>query len=459
MKVADLREVTLTLIAPGRVDSPPTGNTAADRPQQDPLRTEGEHIVTLLPEHSWVVLQELEDLQSEARLYLQRLDDRRGLFGIESTWELCTQRPTVILAGIGATGYQTACHLRVTSIDRFTRPKQEALKELAETLHPEELVLIACHNDGSRERLQELLKEHGGALQQRMQICVGHVAKGFRLVSDNLVVLSDNELFGRTEVVRTPRKKSRIESRAIDSFLDLAEGDLIVHLSHGIGRYRGMKLLNKEGQQEEHMDLEFKEGVHLFVPVSLIHLVQKYVGGGKTAPELTKVGGTGWAKKKQKVAEAVSDMAADMLKLQAERDAKPGLACPPDSHWMQEFEAAFPYTETDDQLRAIQESKEDQERPRPMDRLICGDVGYGKTEVAMRAAFKAVDAGRQVAILVPTTVLAEQHFRSFSERMAEFPVTLASLSRFKTAKEQKETLEALATGAVDVVIGTHRLVS
>lgn len=470
-KVADLREVTLTLLTGGRVGDG-EGQSAKGQvaegsafsvpaldARHSALGADSEHIVTLLPEHSWIVLQELEDLQSEARLYLQRLDDRRGLFGVEATWELCTRRPTIYLAGIGATGYQTACHLRVTSIDRFTRAKQEALKELSETLHPEESVLIACHNEGSRERLQELLAENAGALQQRMQICVGHVSKGFRLVSENLVVLSDNELFGRTEVVRTPRKKSRIESRAIDSFLDLAEGDLIVHLSHGIGRYRGMKLLDKEGQQEEHMDLEFKEGVHLFVPVSLIHLVQKYVGGGKSAPELSKVGGTGWAKKKQKVAEAVSDMAADMLKLQAERDAKPGLACPPDSHWMQEFEAAFPYTETDDQLRAIQEAKEDQERPRPMDRLICGDVGYGKTEVAMRAAFKAVDAGRQVAILVPTTVLAEQHFRSFSERMAEFPVSLASLSRFKTAKEQKETLEALAAGTVDIVIGTHRLVS
>lgn len=460
-KIADMREVTLTLLTQSQATGVEADEAGDDQKSAatDHLRTEGEHVVSLLPESAWVVLQELEDLQSEARMYLQRLDDRRGLFGVEATWELCTRRPTVFLAGIGATGYQQACHLRVTSIDRFSRPKQEALKELAETLHPEEHVLIACHNEGSRERLTELLAEQSDVLGGRVQVCLGHVSRGFRLVSDNLVVLSDNELFGRTEVVRTPRKKAKLETRAIDSFLDLTEGDLIVHLSHGIGRYRGMKLLDKEGQQEEHMDLEFREGVHLFVPVSLIHLVQKYVGGGKHAPELSKVGGTGWAKKKQKVAEAVSDMAADMLKLQAERDSKPGLACPPDSHWMQEFDAAFPYTETDDQLRAITEAKEDMERPRPMDRLICGDVGYGKTEVAMRAAFKAVDAGRQVAVLVPTTVLAEQHFRSFSERMAEFPVTIASLSRFKTAKEQKETLAGLEAGSVDIVIGTHRLVS
>lgn len=482
-KLADLKEVTLTLLSQeSRDESPePEGQGSSAKSQVskanhlalgtehsashsqlstlNPQLSQGEHFLTRLPETAWVVLNELEDLQSEARLYLQRLDDRRGLFGIDATWEMCTRRTTIYLAGIAATGYQATCSLRVTSIDRFLRPKQEALAELATTLHPEESVLIACHNEGAKQRLTEMFAEQPADLRSRVQMCLGHVSRGFRLIAENLVVLSDNELFGRTEVVRAPRKRTQLETRAIDSFLDLTEGDLIVHLSHGIGRYRGMKLLEKEGQKEEHMDLEFREGVHLFVPVSLIHLVQKYVGGGKSAPELSKVGGTGWAKKKQKVAEAVSDMAADMLKLQAERDSKPGLACPPDSRWMKEFEAEFPYTETDDQLRAIAAAKEDQERPRPMDRLICGDVGYGKTEVAMRAAFKCVDAGRQVAILVPTTVLAEQHFRSFSERMAEFPVALASLSRFKTTSEIKETLKGLAAGTVDIAIGTHRILS
>ncbi|MBI1347293.1 transcription-repair coupling factor [bacterium] len=461
-KIADLKEVTLTLLSQESRDESPEPEGQVPNSQLstlNPQLSQGEHFLTRLPDTAWVVLNELEDLQSEARLYLQRLDDRRGLYGIDATWEMCTRRTTIFFAGIAATGYQATCSLRVTSIDRFLRPKQEALAELATTLHPEESVLIACHNDGARQRLTEMFAEQPADLRSRVQMCLGHVSRGFRLIAENLVVLSDNELFGRTEVVRAPRKRTQLETRAIDSFLDLTEGDLIVHLSHGIGRYRGMKLLEKEGQKEEHMDLEFREGVHLFVPVSLIHLVQKYVGGGKSAPELSKVGGTGWAKKKQKVAEAVSDMAADMLKLQAERDSKPGLACPPDSRWVKEFEAEFPYTETDDQLRAIAASKEDQERPRPMDRLICGDVGYGKTEVAMRAAFKCVDAGRQVAILVPTTVLAEQHFRSFSERMAEFPVALASLSRFKTTSEIKETLKGLAAGTVDIAIGTHRILS
>lgn len=448
-KIEELREITLTLISPIKA-------TGAE--PTDTLRSEGEHLLASLPAGAWVVLQELDDLQDEGKLYLQRLDDRRGMFSVEATFAHCHQFGCVQLAGLVANGYETTCHLKTQSIERFTRPKSEALAELAEAVGRDETVFIACHNEAAKLRLSELLTESAPDLLTRVKLGLGHVARGFRLVTERLVILSDNELFSRTEVVRAPRKK-RLESRAIDSFLDLAEGDLIVHLSHGIGRYRGMKLLEKEGQTEEHLHLEFKDAVKLFVPVTLIHLVQKYVGGGKITPELSKVGGTGWAKKKQKVAEAVSDMASDMLKLQAERDSKPGLACPPDSHWQQEFDAAFPYTETDDQLRAIADLKADMLLPRPMDRLICGDVGYGKTEVAMRAAFKAVDAGRQVAVLVPTTVLAEQHFRSFSERMAEFPVRIASLSRFKTKAEQKQTIDALAQGQIDIVIGTHRIVS
>ena len=300
------------------------------------------------------------------------------------------------------------------------------------------------------------VREH--PFQRRVHLCVGHVARGFRLVAERIVVLSDNELFARTEVQRAPRKK-RVESRAIDSFLDLAIGDRVVHLSHGIALFRGIELQKKLDVLEESLVLEFADCVKMYVPISLIHLVQKYVGGAKASPELSKIGGTSWVNKKRRVAEAVGDMAADMLKLQAERDQKPGLACPPDSHWMEEFEAEFPYTETDDQLRAIAELKDDMQLPRPMDRLICGDVGYGKTEVAMRAAFKAVDAGRQVAILVPTTVLCEQHFRSFSERMAEFPVSIASLSRFRSPSETREVLRGLTAGTIDIVIGTHRLVS
>ncbi|MBC7819592.1 MAG: transcription-repair coupling factor, partial [Planctomycetaceae bacterium] len=301
--------------------------------------------------------------------------------------------------------------------------------------------------------------QQNAGLAERVALCVGRVNRGFRLVAERIIVLSDHELFGRTTIARETKRRRKVESRAIDSFLELNEGDVVVHLSHGIARYRGMKLMEKGDATEEHLTLEFANRVLIYVPVSLIHLVQKYVGGQRSSPELSTIGGTTWAKRKQKVADAVADLATDMILLQAARETKPGFAYPVDSHMVKEFDAAFPYEETPDQLSAIEDCKADLERARPMDRLICGDVGYGKTEVALRAAFKVIDAGKQVAVLVPTTVLAEQHFRTFSERMAEFPITVEGISRFKTKGEQKKIIEGAASGAIDLLVGTHRLVS
>jgi transcription-repair coupling factor (superfamily II helicase) len=272
------------------------------------------------------------------------------------------------------------------------------------------------------------------------------------------VVLGGQQLFHREEVRRVEPRR-RLESRAIDSFLDLNDGDLVVHVSHGIARYHGMQVLTNHGKTEEHLELEFKDGVRLYVPASKIDLVQKYVGGSKTDPELSKLGGTSWQKKKDRVQAAVIDLAAEMVQLQALRESKPGTACPPDTEWQAEFEAAFPYQETPDQLTTLAEIKQDMQKSRPMDRLVCGDVGYGKTELAMRAAFKTVDNGRQVAVLVPTTVLAEQHFRTFGQRFAEYPFVVEGISRFRTGGEQKRILERLAQGGIDVIIGTHRLIS
>jgi transcription-repair coupling factor (superfamily II helicase) len=289
-------------------------------------------------------------------------------------------------------------------------------------------------------------------------LVLGRIHAGFRIVDASIVVLGDHELFHREEV-RHILPRRRTESRAIDSFLDLAEGDLVVHVSQGIARYRGMQVLEKNGQSEEHLILEFREGTRVYVPASKIDLVQKYVGGSKTDPELSKLGGTAWQRKKEKVEAAVLDLASEMIDLQALRAAQPGITYPPDSAWQSEFEASFPYQETPDQLTTLVEIKQDMERTRPMDRLVCGDVGYGKTELAIRAAFKAVDTGKQVAVLVPTTVLAEQHFRTFSQRLAEYPFVVESLSRFRSPGEQKRIVERLAQGGVDIVIGTHRLVS
>ena len=425
---------------------------------------EAELLTESLPEGTWVGLVELPDLKREGEEVRSRLERQEGLVTVEEVLRRLTEFPSVVVAALSAASMETTCHLAVESIERFSGPRTRVLEELQETLGPDEKVLVACHNEAERLRLAEMLEElpksdneEAGRLGERLTLCVGRLGRGFRLVRQQLIVLGDSELFNRTEI-RPQTRRTRPDARAIDSFLDLEPGNLVVHLAHGIGRYRGLKLIDRQGRSEEHLSLEFRDRVQLYVPVSLIHLVQKYVGPSKTTPELSKIGGSTWEKKKKRVAEAVNDLASDMLRMQAVREAQPGLSHPEGSHWQTEFARAFPYSETADQAEAIDSVGADLRRSRPMDRLLCGDVGYGKTEVAMRAAFQAIDGGRQVAVLVPTTVLAEQHFRTFSERMAEFPVTIESLSRFKTRKQQLGTLQRVAEGSVDVVIGTHRLV-
>jgi len=479
-KVEELTEAALTVVSPQSLRAASESRRSAPQsPRAASRETEQEeHFLDALPPGSWIALAELEAIVDEGKHYLERLKNPRGLFSVDATLEKVAGFGHVTLSGIAPGGAGTTYHLQAESIERFTGPKSAVLEELADVVHADEQVLIACHNEGERQRLSALLAETP-TLHERVQLSLGNVSRGFRLLAQGLVVLSDHELFGRIDVRRTSPRKRKIEGRAIDSFLELRTGDLVVHVTHGIGRYRGMKLIKKrrtgsvsdrssatlkrqeselEEQAEEHLVIEFRDGVLVYVPVPLIHLVQKYVGAARAAPNLSKVGGKSWAKRKQRVSQAVHDMAADMIRLQAAREAQSGIAFPDDSRWQHEFEEAFAYTETDDQLDAISHIKSDMQRHRPMDRLICGDVGYGKTEVAMRAAFKAVEAGRQVAVLVPTTVLAEQHVRTFTDRMAEFPVNIEVLSRFRSAAEQRDILKRLQAGGIDIVIGTHRLV-
>ncbi|WP_417850335.1 transcription-repair coupling factor [Thalassoglobus sp.] len=443
-KVEDRKEVELVAVAPNSEAASALGNA---------------HFLDSLPQASWVALSELSDLVDEGKKYLQRLENPRGLFSVNATIAKCTEHPSVSIAALAEASFETTSHLQIESTERFTGPKSEVVQELGTIVGQEEQVVIACHNEGERERLTELIQEEDPVLAERITLCIGAVTQGYRLVFANVVILSDNEMFNRVHVRKAPKSKGRrLASRAIDSFLELNEGDLVVHLSHGIGRYLGMELIGPEDEREEHLIIEFHDAVKIYVPVTLIHLVQKYVGATKSSPRLSRIGGKTWAKKKEQVAEAVADMASDMLKLQAQRAMQVGLSCPPDSKWQKEFGASFPFVETDDQLSAIEDAKGDLMEQKPMDRLICGDVGFGKTEVAMRAAFKVVDAGRQVAVLVPTTVLAQQHYRSFTQRMAEFPIQIEVLSRFKTKAEQRKVLEKLEAGTVDIAIGTHRIV-
>ncbi|MBP8256224.1 MAG: transcription-repair coupling factor, partial [Opitutaceae bacterium] len=276
-----------------------------------------------------------------------------------------------------------------------------------------------------------------------------------------LVVVTETELFGRQRARRAGGTKRALVQRAqVDQLLDfseLVEGDFVVHLQHGIAIYRGLAKIDTAQGMREVISLEFDDRVTLHVPLQEAHLISRYVGLSKTRPQLGRVGSGRWEKTRQSAERATLDLAAELLRIQAAREAQPGHAFPLDTEWQKEFESSFPHEETRDQLKAIEETKADMEKSRPMDRLICGDVGFGKTEVALRAAFKAVQGGRQVAVLVPTTVLAQQHLNTFRERMAGYPIAIEMISRFRTRTEIARVVAATAAGQVDILVGTHRL--
>lgn len=358
--------------------------------------------------------------------------------------------------------------LPTASVDSFTG-ELDQIRHRVDTVGSGHLVLIVADTPADAERMGELLRETQAATHGRLKILVADLSGGFRLTeavsvwtsspndtSGGVLVLTGAELFHRSPVRRT---RVRAKGKPIDSLLQLEAGDLVVHLSHGIGLYRGVQRLEKGGQPQEHLVVEFDGGTKIYVPAHRIGLIQRYVGGGSSRPRLAKVGGQIWSKSRQAAERAVEDMASDLLDIQARRRTRSGISFDGDSDWQRQFDASFPYTETDDQLSAILATKGSMELPQPMDRLICGDVGFGKTEVAMRAAFKAVDSGYQVAVLVPTTVLAEQHYQTFRQRMAEFPVDIGRLNRFADSAEERETKKRIEKGQVDIVIGTHRIAS
>jgi transcription-repair coupling factor (superfamily II helicase) len=420
-----------------------------------PSDDDREHFCNYLPSNASFLLIEPGDLEEEGRHYLDRLDKPQEFHSVSTTIREVTRFPSVTASGITAGTLETTCHLQIESVERFSGDIGKVREELDSLMGDVNDVNIVCQTEAEIARLQELFGSTRLATTGKLHFHLGHLKAGFRLVTERTALVSGGELFHREELNRPTR--SRRLGRVLDSFLELREGDYVVHLSHGIGRYRGLRLLEKEGQTEEHLVIEFHGETKIYVPASKIELVQKYVGGSKTRPTLAHIGGRTWSKQKAAAEEAVNDLAVEMLEVQARRAARPGISFGQDTPWQQEFDASFPYNETPDQVTAIAAIKQDMRQTRPMDRLLCGDVGFGKTEVAMRAAFKAVDAGYQVAILVPTTILAAQHWRTFTARMAEFPFSIRSLSRFCTPKEERAIVEGLKTGAVDVVIGTHRL--
>jgi len=314
-------------------------------------------------------------------------------------------------------------------------------------------IIIYFQTEGEIERFREIMDEK--ETLDSVDLVEGTLARGFCFPAANLVVLSAAELFGRL-AAHGRRRLRRIERhRAQIDFSELTEGGFVVHLEHGIGRFWELQRVGKD----EVLSIEFADEAKLYVPLEQAYLVSRYVGVGKKSPPLSSLGDAKWTRAKKNAAASIFDYAGKMLALQAERQTHPGHAFAPDSKWQTEFEHSFPFRETPDQLRAIIDMKIDMERSQPMDRLICGDVGFGKTEVAIRAAFKAVMDGKQVAVLAPTTVLAQQHFEVFRQRMLDYPVRIEMLSRFRSQSEQKKVLRLLREGGVDIVIGTHRLIS
>ncbi|MDO5053241.1 MAG: transcription-repair coupling factor [Pseudoclavibacter sp.] len=389
--------------------------------------------------------------------------------------------------GTGGDGGQAAdpqaLRIEGTAVPSFAGDANGAVEHLAARLGEGWTVAVAGSGPGMRERAAQLLAERGlaarpvehaaaEAVPGVAQLVAAELAHGFELPERRIAVLSEREFYGRAVGydARRPKKLAHRRSGTVVDPLQLRAGDLVVHETHGIGRFvelrkREIKTGHRPGQSttREYLVIEYapsrrgKPGDKLFVPTDQLDQLTRYVGGED--PALSKMGGSDWAAQKSRARRAVRDIAVGLVKLYSARMAAPGHAFSPDTPWQREMEEAFPYAETRDQLQTIEEVKRDMERPVPMDRLLSGDVGFGKTEVAVRAAFKAVQDGKQVVVLVPTTLLVRQHLETFSERMAGFPVTIRPLSRFQSRAEAAETVRGLADGSVDVVIGTHRLLS
>jgi transcription-repair coupling factor (superfamily II helicase) len=429
----------------------------------------GVSVLGLIDPGAIALLHETMEVVEQGRGYFERVLDQRGIVGPPKVLKLLAERFCTLgeinQFSAGAADAQARVDLPVAALPQFDQDAAQAFAELAQ-IAAETPAQLFCRNEGEAARAGELLAQHApGAPIER---CVKHLHRGFLWRGDHPAALVPYaEVLHRYDTRRTGRLRS---ARAMDTFLDFAPGDYVVHAEHGIARFAGLTTMKPRvpagaahdpdnPEHEEYLTLEFSGSSKLHVPCTQIDLVQKYVGGFAGKPPLSSLGGTKWKNQKARVAESVRDLASEMLRVRAARQHMPGVAFPADTPWQAEFEAEFPYEETEDQLAALSEIKKDMTSARPMDRLICGDVGFGKTELAIRAAFKACEFGKQVAVLVPTTVLAEQHERTFRARFADYPFRVESLSRFKTGSEIGAILRDLRKGQIDLIIGTHRLLS
>lgn len=386
---------------------------------------------------------------------IQMLSNEKVYFSLFSrTFSGITIKKNVSISCKPMQNFHGQMHLLKNEVERFIQGKFR--------------VIILADGKDRVQKIHTVLEDYeivskigattGDLQKPGLFIVEGDLDAGFELPLQRIAIITDAELFKQKHKKKTRTQKVSNAER-IKSYSEIKPGDNVVHIHHGIGKYIGIETLLVNGIHKDYLHIRYRGEDKLFVPVDQIDLIQKYVASGEKDPKLHKLGGADWKKTKTKVSAAVQDIADELIKLYAKREAEVGYAFEPDSEMQQAFEAAFPYEETEDQLRTISEVKQDMEKARPMDRLVCGDVGYGKTEVAIRAAFKAVMEGKQVAFLCPTTILAQQHYETMLERFQDFPIEVGLLSRFRSKKQQTETINGLKKGMVDVVVGTHRILS
>ncbi len=401
----------------------------------------------------------------EPNRILQKLNKMKRYHDDESTHERFAElsmhpafEQRIGLSSVALSDDEQAINVQCGSLSSLGDTEDRVEERLRTISDEAESVLVACPTAGEEQRLQELMVDRELPFGERIQTVRGPLSSGF------LWPALDTAVAGRDHHDVEADPSGQLQSQAagtrpIDDFLELKPGDYVVHEDHGIARFGGIKTVQKDGEERDVLKLFFKNSVLLEVPETQVHRVQKYLGAGKGEPTLSKLGGDRWQKKKRDVSESIRELGKELIELQAVREKGTGHACRPDTEWQAEFEAAFPHRETPDQERINAMIKKKMESPTPMDLLLTGDVGFGKTELAMRAAFKMVMEGKQVAMMTPTTVLTQQHVRTFRERMGPYPMQIEPMSRFQTGSEQREVIDNLQSGSTDIVIGTHRLLS
>lgn len=420
--------------------------------------------VNILPRDCIVILEEPSEIEEVLRVFTERSEDLSKLYRWEDIYRAFAGFSQLHVCRFAASASGDLLRLGIKSIQQFQHKTasawtghKQSLLELIEQAENGRKVYLYCDSPAEAKRINEIAFQEKRLLPEEFKLLVGFIHHGFFIEPINTIVLAHHELFGQYTLMRRQRPIQNVSP--LDTLTDLQYGDYVVHTSYGIGRFLGVKTIHEKDKPIEYLTIEYADDVKIQVSMQNIALVQKYIGTSPKRPKLSKIGSKRWQQQKAKVAKSIRDLASELLEIQAMRKSFGGIAFEQDSNLQLEFDQSFPYQETPDQTTAMEQIKSDMCEPMAMDRLLCGDVGYGKTELAMRAAFKAVENGKQVAVLVPTTVLSVQHGRTFTERFADFPVSIEVLNRFKTQTRAKDIIKQVRAGKVDILIGTHRILS